>query len=426
LRASGEQAPGERLKGTASFFNTIFMSQGESGMNAQSRQTQASRGKSLKVLPALGTLVAIGIVIYASQLFSPPVKIGLARGAEIDNQASGQVNKAVAAANAFLESLDEKQRSKAVYDFASTQKSVWSNFPADFVPRNGVRMGDLTKAQKDAALGLMAALLSKAGYQKVIDIMDGDQELAKGGGKDGKGPKGDKGGKGGKGDKGDKGGKGGKGGKGSDNFGNNMYFLAIFGTPSTKEPWYVQFGGHHLGVNVTVIESNFVLTPTHTGSQPATYTRDGKTVRPLGGEVDLAFQLMGSLDEKQRSEAILKDKVNNLVLGPGQDGKTIKAVGIKGSALTPAQQSNLLEIIGQWVNIVSDESAAARMAELKANIGDTYFGWSGPTTKGSAAYYRVTGPTVVIEYAPQGNVDHIHTIIRDPSNDYGQKLLRKG
>jgi Protein of unknown function (DUF3500) len=389
-------------------------------MNTPSQQSQRSRGKSLKVLPALVTLVVIGIAIFASQLISPQEKVSLVHGAEIDNQASGQVNKAVAAANKFLGSLDQKQRATAVYDFASTKKSVWSNFPVDFVPRNGVRMGDLAKAQKDAALDLMAALLSKAGYQKIIDIMDGDQELAKGGGKDGKGPKG------GKDDKGGKGGKGGKGPKGGANFGNDNYFLAIFGTPSTKEPWFVQFGGHHLGVNVTVIESNFVLTPTHTGSQPATFTRDGKTVRPLGGEVDLAFQLIGSLDEKQRSEAVLKDKVNNLVLGPGQDGKTIKPVGIKGSALTPAQQTNLLEIMGQWVNIASDESAAARMAELKRNIGDTYFGWSGPTTKGSAAYYRVTGPTVVIEYAPQGGVDHIHTIIRDPSNDYGQKLIKKG
>jgi hypothetical protein len=65
------------------------------------------------------------------------------------------------------------------------------------------------------------------------------------------------------------------------------------------------------------------------------------------------------------------------------------------------------------------------MAELRANLRDTYFAWSGPTTSGSAAYFRVQGPTLVIEYAPQGNVDHIHTIYRDPTNDYGAKFARR-
>ncbi len=134
--------------------------------------------------------------------------------------------------------------------------------PASFVPRNGVRLGDLTKEQRAKAMEVVAAVLSKDGYQKVIDIMDGDQKLAEG-----------KGGKGGKG----KGGKGGKGkggmGPGGAMFGADLYFLAIFGKPSETKPWMVQFGGHHLGVNVTVIGKHFILTPTHTGAQPATLQR---------------------------------------------------------------------------------------------------------------------------------------------------------
>ena len=84
----------------------------------------------------------------------------------------------------------------------------------------------------------------------------------------------------------------------------------------------------------------------------------------------------------------------------------------------------LLELIAAWVNILNDDAAAARLAEIKTALPDTYFAWSGPTTDGSAAYFRVQGPTVVIEYAPQGSTSHIHTIIRDPSNDYGQKLIK--
>ena len=148
-------------------------------------------------------------------------------------------------------------------------------------------------------------------------------------------------------------------------------------------------------------------------------------MRPLGGENDKAFKLLAALDDKQKEQAVLSAKPGNLVLGPGQDGKTIKPQGVKGSALTEAQQAMLLDVVGEWVNMVPGDDAAARMAEIKAAVGDTYFAWSGSTTAGNPAYYRVTGPTVVIEYAPQGGTDHIHTVIRDPGNDYGQKLIKR-
>src|SRR5262249_38597802 len=111
--------------------------------------------------------------------------------------------------------------------------------------------------------------------------------------------------------------------------------------------------------------------------------------------------------------------------GPGQDGKVIPPEGIKGSELTEAQRGLLLELIGAWVNILPDGAAASRMAELKAKLDDTHFAWYGPTADGSAAYYRVQGPTLVIEYAPQqGSTNHIHTVIRDPVNDYGKRLTK--
>jgi hypothetical protein len=187
----------------------------------------------------------------------------------------------------------------------------------------------------------------------------------------------------------------------------------------------VQYGGHHLGLNVTVVGKNFVMEPTLTATQPNSFLRDGKTVRPLGPENDKAFKLINALDAKQQALAILGDKARDLVLGPGKDGKEIKTEGIKGSALTDAQQAMLVDLIGEWVNILNDEAAAGRMAEIKAKLADTYFAWSGPTTNGSAAYYRVQGPTLVIEYAPQGGTNHIHTVIRDPTNDYGQKLTKQ-
>ena len=83
----------------------------------------------------------------------------------------------------------------------------------------------------------------------------------------------------------------------------------------------------------------------------------------------------------------------------------------------------LLDLIGAWVHIVEPDTAEARMAEIKSKIGDSYFAWKGPTAKGSAVYFRVQGPTVWIEYAPQGGTDHIHTVVRNPKDDYGAGLL---
>ena len=80
---------------------------------------------------------------------------------------------------------------------------------------------------------------------------------------------------------------------------------------------------------------------------------------------------------------------------------------------------------GAILGILNDGAAAAKMAEIKANLPRTYFAWSGSTTNGGLAYYRIQGPTLVIEYAPQqGDLEHIHTIYRDPTNDYGAKLVK--
>ena len=167
------------------------------------------------------------------------------------------------------------------------------------------------------------------------------------------------------------------------------------------------------------------MTPSHTAAQPATYTVEGRTVRPLGAENDQAFALINALDGTARSKAILNYRVADLVLGPGQDGRTIQPEGLQATALTAAQQSMLLELIREWAGIVTDAYAEPRLADIKANLSQTYFAWSGPTASGSAAYFRIQGPTLVIEYAPQqGGVDHIHTIYRDPTNDYGAKIAK--
>ena len=207
-------------------------------------------------------------------------------------------------------------------------------------------------------------------------------------------------------------------------FGEDEYFLAFYGVPSVGAPWMLQFGGHHLGINMTLSGRQATLAPSLTGAQPATYSLEGRTVRPLGDENDRAFALMAALDETQRKQAILGYNVSDLVLGPGQDGRTIQPEGLRASAMSAAQQAMLVDLVREWAGIANDAFAAPRMAEIQASLPQTYFAWSGPTTNGSMAYFRIQGPTVVIEYAPQRSVDHIHTIYRDPTNDYGAKFAR--
>jgi hypothetical protein len=353
-------------------------------------------------------------------------------------------SRIVSAANAFLSTLDQKQRQTVVFAYDDDkQRATWSNFPTSFVPRGGLSLKDMNPAQRSAAMALVSSVLSPRGLEKVQQIMEGDEVLKT---TEGNGPPGGRGGSPG-GRKGDgppdgrggppgdrKGGgpPGGRGGGGA-TFGKDLYYISILGTPSEKNPWMLQFGGHHLALNITIAGERGILTPTLTGAQPALYVLDGKTVRPLGQESDRALALLNTLDEGQRKQVILSYRVPDLVLGPGQDGKIIQPEGLKASAMNEKQRAMLLDVIAEWAGIVHESAASARMAEMKADIQDTWFAWSGSTTAtpGSniTAYYRIQGPHLVIEYSPQqlggDPALHVHTMYRDPTNDYGKSLAAK-
>lgn len=318
-------------------------------------------------------------------------------------KAETATSRIVKAANTFISTLDEKQRQSVLFAFDDEKQRVrWSNLPTRMVPRAGLSLKELNAAQRSAAMALVSSALSQKGFEKVQQIVEGDEVLKMG---DGNNPM----------------------------FGKDLYYLSILGKPSEKDPWMIQFGGHHLALNITIAGERGILTPTLTGAQPALYTSGGKTVRPLGGESDKALALLNALDENQKKQAILSFNLADLVLGPGQDGKTIVPEGLKATAMNEKQRAMLLDVISEWTGIVHDSAAAARMAEMKADIAETWFAWSGPTTaepgKNITAYYRIQGPHLVIEYAPQrlgGDPSlHVHTMYRDPTNDYGRGVTGK-
>ena len=346
----------------------------------------------------------------------------------------------VSAADKFLATLAPEQQQKVLYRFDDeTQRARWSNFPTGFVPRGGISLKQMSASQREAAMALLAVVLSPMGLERVNEIREADDDFKLNGSKRGPGgrvgrpPAGPP--PGGQSGTPPPDGVGSPVGRASfssdDMFGSSLYYISFLGKPSTTTPWMLQFGGHHLALNITIAGAQGVLTPSLTGAQPATFKLGGKTIRPVGRESDKALALLQSLDANLRKQAVLTYSVPDLVLGPGQDGKTIVPEGLKASAMSPNQLAMLLDLIAEWAGIINQSSANRRMAEVKAELNDTWFAWSGPTSvePGSniTAYYRIQGPHLVIEYAPQHDEpnNHVHTIYRDPTNDYGRALVKQ-
>jgi Protein of unknown function (DUF3500) len=312
----------------------------------------------------------------------------------------------VAAANAFLTTLDDSQRAAGVFDFSdTTDKIAWSNLPRGLFQWSGVRMGDLSADQQQLVQALLQATLSQSGYDRVMASVNADEYLKS------------------------------QSGSNPLQFGADNYSVAIFGTPSMTEPWMFRFGGHHMTVNATIVGDNITLAPSFPGCQPCDYTPADQELRPDAEQVDKGFALINALDADQQQQAILGSQGIDLVLGPNQPMKTVAAEGIPASALTADQQGMLVDLIGVYVNMLTDQNAATRMNDIESNFADTYFAWYGPTTPGNPAYYRIQGPTLWIEFAPQGGggagnglgiggtltTDHVHAIYGDPTNEYGSQ-----
>ena len=352
----------------------------------------------------LGTVTVVAAIFVflsfrpdiAGRLFfgaaAAPVEMKLRDAYEVP-PADEKTAAIVAAGRLFLDSLDDGQRQAATYRFTdNAQRSNWSNLPEGLAPRGGVKLRALSESQRAALDGLLAELLSKDGVRNIThQLAAADMQAS-------------------------------RSRSGRMKFGSEYYYAAFLGEPSTTEPWMFQFGGHHLAVNATVFGPNVSFSPMLTGGGPLRFHLDGNDVFITERETAAAQAFMDSLADDQREQAVRAAEPIDLLLGPGKHGATVAREGIKGSDLTARQRTLLLDVIEARLGFMNDDDYADKRKTVVAELEDTYFGWWGGQDASGAVYFRVTGPSLAIEYASQdgnGTTDHVHSMYRELDNDYG-------
>ncbi|MFC7338948.1 DUF3500 domain-containing protein [Haloferula chungangensis] len=306
----------------------------------------------------------------------------------------------VAAAEALLAKLTSEQRKQLLLPIDDPERREWRNVPPDR-DDGGLRLGDLNREQLESACAFLSTVMSRSGYLKVRNIMLADDLLLRSEKQANR-----------------------RGGFGSANF-----WIAIFGTPSETKPWGVQWDGHHVAINLSIVGEKITMSPSFIGTQPHRFMLGNEEIIPMKGETASGYRFIGSLSEEQRKEAIQGARRANLMAGAGKDGKKPKLTGMSCGGLSPEQRTKLMKLIAHWVNDLPKAAAEVRLKEIEAQLDQTVFAWNGPYNLGSDMSYHLSGPGVIIEYSGQDlggdPLDHLHSIYRDPSNEYGVKWSGK-
>lgn len=319
----------------------------------------------------------------------------------------------------FLATLNDEQRATVMASLEdSATRTNWSNLPVTMAPRSGMAVAEMTVEQRRALHAMMAAALSSQGYLKTTTIIwhedvlheivadmlsampDDDPRKA-------------------------------EGLAFIENFDSEKFFVSVFGDPNLKD-WGWTVTGHHYAANFTVADGKIAFTPLFLGANPQ-IVPEGRYAgwRILQHEADRAFALLGSFDASQLHEGVVSEVVDGDVFaGPGNSEAFNEPVGIRASNLSPLQLRLLKGVINEYLGDASDEAAARQRNAIESDGLDTlYFAWWGPTDNSAARYmFRIRGPSILIDYVRESSADggfnHVHSIARDPSNDYGAEWLK--
>jgi hypothetical protein len=311
----------------------------------------------------------------------------------------GKIKEMASSVQYFLDLLPDSLRSKAMYAFDSDERYNWH-----FVPRarKGACYKSMDDKQRQAAKDLMRAVLSEKGFAKTEAIMEMEsvlKELEK------RAP--------------------------SDNWRDpENYYFTVFGTPSATAPWGWRIEGHHLSLNFSSLNSQVVSnTPAFLGSNPAVVPsgpQKGKQI--LKQEEDLARDLMRTFSPAQLKGIIVEDTApKDIITGNSRKAILEANNGISMAKMTLIQKKKFIELLNLYLDNFESELAGNQMKKIKkAGLDKLKFAWAGSLEKGKGHYYRIQGPTLLIEYDnTQNDNNHVHTVVRDLTNDFGEDVLKK-
>lgn len=320
------------------------------------------------------------------------------------------------AATAWLGSLGAEDALAAQFPVGADEWRTWFNIHP-YVFRHGVMLGHLSAQQRQLALGVVSATFSARGFAQTRDIMRLNGLLA-------------------------------SLTSSPSEFGEWIYFMSVFGSPSASQPWGWQLDGHHVNINCFVLGDDIVLTPTFMGSEPCRVTAGPLAgVEVFAAELQSGLDLIRSLSAPQRDQAVLYPSIlpgtlpphlehwgeGRMQAGAFKDNIVLPYQGIRGDELSEAQRSLLMATLGVYLGWGRDDHAAVRAEQVAAHLDGTWFSWLGGTRDGEPFYYRIHSPVVLVEFDQQPGVafdnpepsrHHIHIIVRTPNGgDYGTNLL---
>jgi hypothetical protein len=302
------------------------------------------------------------------------------------------------AANELLRTLTPEQKAKIQFKLEDEERFTWDYRP---VPRKGLAVREMEPFQKPLANALLASSLSQKGYIKAATIMSIEDVLriAEKDSGERRNPE--------------------------------KYYFSVFGEPSESGTWALRVDGHHLSLNLTVVKGKIVAAPTFFGSNPAEVRMDPRRgLRVLAREEELGRELVKSLNPDQLKTVMVADKAPADILTDNHkrlpDLPAGQPSGIAVSKLNAAQKALVDSIVTEYAANLPEDLAAARIEAYKKSISQLHFGWAGGLERGDPHYYRVQGPTFIIEYDnTQDKANHVHSVWREFGNDFALATLKQ-
>ena len=302
-----------------------------------------------------------------------------------------------ARARRLLGALTDAQREDALLAFQSEARRDWHFFPRS---RPGVTVGGMAAPAWAALREFLATLFSAQGMEKVDGVIRLEKVL------------------------------------------HDLSFFSLFrdpgnyavvffGEPDAARAWGWRFEGHHLSVSATVVaDLGVAATPAFFGANPQTVPakHEHAGLRVLAAEEDLAFQLVRGLDGAARARAVIAAEVpENIVAGPGREQSINTITGLPVAAMTGAARGLVEKLLDAYLGNMTAEIAARETARVRdAGWQALHFGWSGATEPGKPHYYRLHGPSVLIEYDnSRSGADHVHSVWHNPTDLFGADMLKR-